>query len=307
MMLMQKTEKQECCVMKKFLAFALAALCAAPMLALTACRSAASDGGAASGASSSSTSVSASSSSSSGAAQVLTVGVDDTYPPMEYQDAGASSDVGFDIDFADAIGQKLGMKVKFVPTQWDGIFMALKAKKFDCIISSVSMTADRVKAYAFTKPYIANAQMIVVKTGDTSIKSQNDLKGKNVGCQTSTTANDSANYLLAHGTKFNLTTYDQIIQCFTALKAGKISAVIVDEVVGEYYIKQSPSEYASASVNLTNEPIGICFRPGDTALRDKVQAAVDSLSSAGTLKSISEKWFGKDLTSNIDTKLKTLG
>lgn len=238
----------------------------------------------------------------------LAVGVDDTYPPMEYKTTDSPDDVGFDIDLAKAVAQKLNMQLKLVPTAWDGIFMALNAKKFDCIISSVSMTADRLKSYSFTKPYIANAQMIVVRKGDTAIKAATDLIGKNVGCQIGTTANDSATYLQQKkGYKFNLTTYDQIIQAFSALKAKRVEAVIVDEVVGEYYIKQSPNDYESASVNLTNEPIGVCLRKSDTALRDKVQGAIDSLAADGSLKKMSEQWFGKDLTSSIDTNLRTLG
>lgn len=266
--------------MKKILALALAAICTFSVLSFSGCKAKDSN--------------------------VITVGVDDTYPPMEFKQSGNSADVGFDIDFGNEIGKRLGKQVKFQPIAWDGIFTALTAKKFDCIISSVSMTDERLKSYTFTKPYIANAQMIVVKKGDTSVTTQNDLAGKNVGCQVGTTASDSAETLQKKGVKFNLTTYDQIIQTFMALSSNKIQAVIVDEVVGEYYINKNPDKYQAAALKLTNEPIGICFRKSDTALRDKMQATIDKMAADGTLKKISEKWFGKDLTSNIDSKLKTL-
>lgn len=267
--------------MKKFLAIALAAISAVSVVSLSSC-------------------------SSAGSSNTLKIGVDDTYPPMEFKETSSTKDVGFDIDMATEIGKRLNKKVEFESTAWDGIFSALDSRKYDCIVSAVSLTPERQKKYAFTKPYIANAQMIVVKKGDESIKTQDDLKGRNVGCQVSTTANDSANTLLKKGMKFNLSTYDQIIQTFMALKSDKISAIVVDEVVGEYYINKSPNDYQAASVKLTNEPIGICFRKEDTALRDKVQKAIDGMNSDGTMKKISEKWFGKDLTSNIDTKLKEL-
>lgn len=267
--------------MKKLLAIALAGLCAASILSMSSCGSTANSAD-------------------------LTIGVDDTYPPMEYKDTKTGNDVGFDIELGNEIGKRINKKVKFQSTTWDGIFAALNSKKFDCIISSVSMTDDRTPKYTFTKPYIANAQMIVVKKGDSTITSQKDLSDKNVGCQVSTTASDSAAKLKSQGMKFNLSTYDQIIQCFQALKSNKISAIIVDEVVGEYYIAQNPNDYQAASVKLTNEPIGVCFRKSDTALRDTVQKALDSMTADGTMKKISIKWFGKDLTSDIDTKLKTM-
>ena len=284
--------------MKKILALALASLIAVSALALTSCSKSVQGG---------------SSSAASGASAVktieagtLTVGVDDSYPPMEYKDSSGNT-VGFDIDLANEIGKKLGLKVKFVSTAWDGIFQALGTGKFDCIISSVSMTEDRLKAYEFSKAYIANSQMIVVRPGDNSIKTPEDLTGKKVGCQISTTANDSANYLMKKkGIKFSLQTYDQVIQPFQDMKAGRLDAIIVDEVVGQYYIGQDSSHYKAAAVKLTNEPIGVCVKKGNTALRDEIQKAIDSTVSDGKMKSISEKWFKKDLTSGIDTKLKEL-
>lgn len=240
-------------------------------------------------------------------AGVLTIGVDDSYPPMEYKDDSGDT-VGFDVDMAKEIGKRLGKKVEFVSTAWDGVFQALNTNKFDTIISAVSMTDEREQAFEFTKPYIANAQMIVVKPGNDSIQKPEDLAGKKVGCQISTTASDSADYLQQkEGIKFTLSTYDQIIQPFQDMKAGRLDAIIVDEVVGQYYIAQSPKEYKAAAVKLTNEPIGACFKKGNTTLRDEVQKAIDAMNADGTMKKISQKWFKADLTSNIDSKLKTLG
>lgn len=233
---------------------------------------------------------------------VLKVGVDDSYPPMEYKD-DKNATVGFDVDLATEIGKKMGMKVELVSTAWDGIFQALNTDKFDTIISSVSITDERLQNFALTKPYVANAQVIVVKPSDNSIKEAKDLAGKKVGCQVNTTANDSANEFLKT-TKFDLKTYDQVIQPFADLKTGRLETVIVDEVVARYYVKQDPANFKVSSGKLTNEPIGICFKKSNTAMRDKVDKIIVELQKDGTLKKISEKWFGSDLTSNIDEKLK---
>jgi polar amino acid transport system substrate-binding protein len=98
-----------------------------------------------------------------------------------------------------------------------------------------------------------------------------------------------------------------VLEPFADMKAGRINAIIVDEVVGEYYIATDKKDYKAAAVKLTNEPIGACFKKDNTKLRDEVQKAIDSMVSDGTMKKISIKWFGKDLTSNIDPNLKTLG
>jgi polar amino acid transport system substrate-binding protein len=228
---------------------------------------------------------------------ILEVGVDDVYPPMEFKD-DAGTTMGFDIDLATEIGKKLNMEVKFTSTAWDGIFTALKAKKFDCIISSLSINEDRQKNYALTNAYIANSQVIVVSKNNTTIKSEKDLAGKKVGVQINTTADESCTKYL-ETMKFDVQKYDQIIQPFSDLKTGRLDAIVVDEVVAKYYISKDSASFALAGGKLTNEPIGIAFRINDTAMRDKVQKALDDLRADGTLKKISIKWFGEDLTSNI--------
>lgn len=244
------------------------------------------------------------SSSANASSKTIVIGVDDTYPPMEYRDS-SNSLVGFDVDMANEIAKRTGKTIQWKPTSFDGIFSALNSKKFDCIISSVSITKAREEKYIFSKPYIANSQMIVVKPGDNSIKAQTDLAGKTVGVQSGTTAKDAADKLTSDGIKFkDLKTYDQIIETFSDLKIGRLDAVIVDEVVGQYYIAQSPSDYKAAAVKLDNEPIGICFRKDSKTLRDKVQQAIDDMVADGTMATISKKWFGTDLTSNIDTELR---
>lgn len=242
----------------------------------------------------------------SAAKATLKVGVDDCYPPMEYKDDKMTT-IGFDIDLAKEIAKRMNMDIEFVSTAWDGIFQALKTDKFDCIISSVSMTTSRVTEYEFTKAYIANSQMIVVKPDNNTILAATDLTGKNVGYQVATTANESADKLKAQGIKFkSVKAYDQIIQPFSDMTAGRLDAIIVDEVVGQYYIGQDSTKFKAASVKLTNEPIGVCLKKGNVVLQAKIQVAIDSMIADGTMKQISMTWFKKDLTSNIDTVLKEM-
>jgi len=227
---------------------------------------------------------------------VLRVGLDDVTPPMEFKDeAGVTQ--GFDIDLANAIGKKLNKEIQIVPTSWDGIFPALKSNKFDCIISDVSITDERREEFLFTEPYLNNSQSIVVAKNSTIAKAE-DLKGKNVGVVTNSTGEEAANKLIEKA-PFELKKYDQTIQFFTDLKIGRIDALLTDVVTAKYYEKNNKEDYKVAVSDLNNEPLGICFNKNNTELKDKVEKAIDELRADGTLKSISEKWFGEDLVSNV--------
>jgi len=227
---------------------------------------------------------------------VLRVGLDNVTPPMEFTDDKGET-IGFDIDLANAIGEKLGKKVEIIPTAWDGIFMALKANKFDCIISDVSITEERLKEFAFSKPYINNSQSIVTAANST-ITSPEDLKDKKVGVVPNSTGEEAANKLVEK-IPFEIKKYDQTIQFFSDLKIGRIDALVTDIVTARYYVNTDKESYKVAVGDLNNEPLGICFKKDNTQLRDEVQKAIDALKEDGTLKSISEKWCGEDLVTNI--------
>ena len=232
---------------------------------------------------------------------VLTVGVDDTYPPMEYRDESGNM-TGFDVEMAKALGESMGMEVKFQSVAWEGIFGGLDVDKYDCIISSVSMTPERLENYEFTTPYLANGQVIVVKPGDESIKEAKDLASKKVGVQAGTTADTSVTkYEQEHG--IDLTRYDEIIQTFAAMETGRIDCIVVDYAVAIDYSMKHPDKYQISSVQLTNEPIAICIKKGNVEMKNKLQKALDDVRSKGILSDLSIKYLGEDYTENIDTNL----
>lgn len=236
-----------------------------------------------------------------GAPFKLVIGVDDTYPPMEFRDDNNEL-VGFDIDFAQALAKELGAEIEFVPTAWDGIFTGLTAGKYDCIISSVSTTEERLESYTFSKPYLSNGQVIVVEKGDTSIKSAEDLGGRKVGVQLETTA-DIAAKKQQEATPFELTQYDDIIQTFADLKTGRLEAIVVDYAVAIEYCSKDADKFEITTAQLTNEPIAVCMKK-DTDLKEKIDAAITKLQENGTMKEISNKWLGDDYVSDIDEELR---
>lgn len=234
----------------------------------------------------------------------LMVALEPEYPPMEYKD-DAGKLVGFDVDFANAIAAKLKLKVEFVECAWDGIFLGLDANKYDVVISSVSITQSRIdeKKMTLSKPYMNNGQFIAVRKGYTGVKTTDDLAGKKVGVQLSTTAEEACRKQLEK-TKFELTSYDSIQQAFMALEAGHVDVVVVDSVVAIDYVAKNPTKFEISSAKLTNEPFGIAMKYGNTALEKKINDAIKQLQDDGTLKKLSEKYLGADTTTNIDTVLK---
>lgn len=221
----------------------------------------------------------------------IVIGIDDTYPPMEFKDKDNKL-VGYDIDMANEIAKKLGVKVEFVPTAWDGIFMALQSKKFDVIHSTVSITDERKKTMIFTEPYIFGGNAIFVKADNTTVNSQDDFKGKIIGCQIGTTAQDVLSKM--SGMK-EVKKYNGMTEAFLDLKNGRIEAVVSDPQVGDYYIASQKDKFKKIKSLLNEEPIGVAFKKDDTDLRDGYQKAMDDLKKDGTLSKLSEKWFGHDI------------
>lgn len=225
----------------------------------------------------------------------LVIGIDDAFPPMEFR-TEKNELVGFDIDASKELGKRLGIKIEHVPTAWKGVIMSLKTKKFDIIWSGMSITEEREKEISFTKAYIMEKQVIVVKADNKMIKGLKDL-GENtvVGVQLGSTSEEA---LAKLNKKFKeIKKYDKNTDAFMDLKIGRIDALAVDELVGRYYLSQKPGEYSVLKEELLSEPIGIGIRKEDAELKDKIQKALDGMFKDGTMKKISIKWFGDDITS----------
>ena len=233
--------------------------------------------------------------------KVLKIGTDDTYPPFEFRDE-ANKLVGFEVDLAREIGEELGMEVEFISTSWAGIFNGLNSESYDVIMSATSITPKRLESYIFTDPHLTNGQVIVTRAGEGSITKPEELEGLKVGVQLETTA-DIAATKYNETVDFEMLRFDEVIQTFSAMKAGHVDVIVADYAVAIDYAAKDPESYQLTEVMLTNEPIAITIRKDDTDLRDTLNGALDALREDGTLKDLSVKWLGDDYTSNIDTEL----
>ena len=228
---------------------------------------------------------------------VLTVGTEIGYPPMEYFDTDGATPIGFDMELAQALADDMGLKLEIVDTAWDGIFAGVDTGKYDVILSSVSWLEERNEKYLLSKTYIANAPVIVVPN-DSTIADIQDLDGKSVAVQMETTADYLVQKYIADDLNTDLRQYEKVINAFDELKAGRVDAVCTDQVVASYYLGDAASDYKTVWESDEKEPICMCFKKGNDALKDAMEASLDNVKASGKLGEIATKYFGSDAPIN---------
>mgnify|MGYP000856450681 FL=1 len=225
----------------------------------------------------------------------FTVGFDQDFPPMGFVgDDGEFT--GFDLDLAAEVAKRLGKEIKYQPIAWDAKDMELASGNIDCIWNGFS-TKNREDKYTWTKPYMKNDQVFVVRS-DSNISSFEDLAGKTVEVQIDSSAEAvlKENAELS-GTFAKLQTVADFNTGFMDLEMGGVDALAMNSVVANYQItKRGSKGFKVLDKPLLSEEYAVGFKLGNTILRDEVQTALEEMKADGTLKSISEKWFGKDVT-----------
>ncbi|MDR1788160.1 MAG: ABC transporter substrate-binding protein [Treponema sp.] len=235
---------------------------------------------------------------------VLTVGMEIGYPPMEYFDADGTTPIGFDVSLGKAVAAKMGLAVEFVDTAWDGIFAGVDTGKYDCIMSSVTYTAERAENFNFTKPYIANSQLLVVRK-DSAFKPKtlDDLKDLRVTYQAETSSDTLATKWAAdNGIALKVFEYDKVMNCFDELSLGRVDVILVDSVVAADYVAKPDNPYEITSEVSSDEVLAVCIKKGNDALTEAIDKALDELFEEGILQEISQQVFGTDVVTSARTK-----
>ncbi|MET1026428.1 MAG: cystine ABC transporter substrate-binding protein [Dongiaceae bacterium] len=223
----------------------------------------------------------------------LQVGLEGTYPPFNYQDESGNL-TGFEVDFANALAAKLGVKADFKPTKWDGILAALDAQRFDVIINQVTITPERQQKYDFSEPYTVSGIQIIVRKGDEAkISKPDDLAGKAVGA---VVGSNYEKWLKDNEPKADIRTYDDDASRDQDLLVGRIDAVINDRLVAAERVKQYQGKLAVAGEPFAKQEQGIALRKGNPDFLAAINKAIDDFRTDGSLAKISEKWFGSDVT-----------
>ena len=222
------------------------------------------------------------------------VGLDDSFPPMGFRDDKGEI-VGFDIDLAKEAGKRMGVKVVFKPVQWDGILLSLNNKDIDVIWNGLTITDKRKQQIDFSKVYLQNKQIIVVKN-DSPIKSKKDLAGKKVGLQLGSSSETALNDdTTTSSTLKEIKKYSDNTEALMDLNQGRVDAVVADEVVGRYYISKKPGLYKVLDEDFGKEDYGVGIRKTDKTFKEELDKTLDAMKADGTANKISQKWFGKDI------------
>jgi len=225
----------------------------------------------------------------------FTLGLDDAFPPMGFREEKTNEIVGFDIDMAKEAAKRMGVEVKFQPVIWDVALDELNNGKVDVIWNGMTITPARQEKIAFTKPYITDKQIIVVKKGSPLVDKK-ALAGKKVGIQAASSAIEAVEKDKATFDSLGeLVQFDNNVDALLDLKSGRIDAVVVDEVVGRYYLAKHAEDYQVLTENFGEEAFGVGVRKADVTFLAELQKALDAMKADGTSTQISKKWFGEDL------------
>ncbi|GAB6100576.1 cystine ABC transporter substrate-binding protein [Halanaerocella petrolearia] len=226
--------------------------------------------------------------------KVLEVGLEGTYPPFNFETEDGQLK-GYDVEVAKEIAKRIGYQIEFVPTKWSGMFGALEARKFDMIVNQVAITPKRKEKYAFTEPYVYSGAQLIVKKGQDNIDSLEDLKGKKVGVGLGSNYEQIVKSFDKNN-EIEVKTYEVLLDTLNDLSIGRIDAALNDKLVAGINIKKT-----GLDLKLAGEPVkkvvnGIVLRKGNNKLLNKVNKALGQMKEDGTLKEISMKWFGVDVS-----------
>ena len=224
----------------------------------------------------------------------LRIGVEGAYPPFSAVDETGNL-VGFDIDIARALCAEMQVKCELVQQDWDGIIPALQAKKYDAIIASMSDTAERREQVSFTGHYYKDGAKFVRPEGSGIRVSYGGLAGKKVGVQRGTVTDS---FLTEEFAGVNIKRYDTLENAHLDLQQGRLELVLADQFVQQDWADKNAG-FEVTGHTYTNAKyfgnISIALRKGDTALRDKLSAAIKALRANGKYKEINDKYFSFDI------------
>lgn len=221
----------------------------------------------------------------------LTIGLEGTYSPYSYRKNNKLT--GFEVDLGKAVAKKMGLKANFVPTKWDSLIAGLGSGKYDVVMNNITQTPERAKQYNFSTPYIKSRFALIVPT-NSKIKNLKEIKGKKIVAGTGT---NNANIVKKY--QGNLTPNGDFSSSLDMVKQGRAAGTVNSrEAWYAYSKKNSTKGLKMIDVSSEQKPakISALFNKKDSAIQSSYNKALRQLQQDGTVKRLSEKYFGADIT-----------
>lgn len=223
----------------------------------------------------------------------LVVALEGAWQPWSYHDSSDTL-VGYDVEVSRAIAEKLGVEPEYVESDWDSLFAGLDAGRYDMVCNGVEVTEERAKTYDFTTPYGYIHTALAVRKDNEDIHTFEDLKGK-------TTANSLASTYMELAESYGATVQgiDTLEETIQLLTAGRIDATLNADVSFYDYLNVHPDadfKLVAQTAEASHVAIPV-LKSEDTAYLDALNTAIEELRADGTLKTLSEKYFGQDISS----------
>lgn len=225
----------------------------------------------------------------------IVMGLDDTFAPMGFRDDSGEL-VGFDVDLAKEVFDRAGLEVEFQPIDWSMKETELNTGNIDLIWNGYSITEERKEKVAFTQPYLENKQ-ITITLANSDIKTKEDLKSKKVAVQNGSSTLDAIMKYPDIVSEFDggePILFDTNNEAFMDLEAKRSEAVVADEVLARYYVKQRGAEkYKVLEDDFGKEEYGIGVRKSDTELLKLINDILDEMKADGSYDEVYSKWFSE--------------
>jgi polar amino acid transport system substrate-binding protein len=219
------------------------------------------------------------------AQDVLRVGTDATFPPMEYVENGKRT--GFDIELVEAVAKTLNKRIEWIDIDFKGLVPGLVSKRFDMAVSAIYITDERKKVVDFTDSYYAGGLVAMVKEGNTAIKTLADLNGKKVTVQVGT---KSVSYLASNYPQVQLVEVEKNQEMFNLVDIGRADAAVTGKPAAFQYVRTRGGQRVLEQ-QFTTEEYGMALRKDTPELTKAVNGALAKLKADGTYAQIVKKWF----------------
>ena len=232
----------------------------------------------------------------SGLKDSYVIGIDDTFAPMSFKNSNGDI-VGFDVELAEKTGEILGVEFTFQPIDWVLKETELNAGNIDLIWNGYSITDERKEKVSFSNPYLNNKQ-IIVTLADSKINKKEDLEDAVVSTQQSSSTLDALNSdetgIVEKFDGGEPVLYPTFIDVFNDLDSGRSHAIVVDEVLGRYIMKEKGNEnYKVLDDNFGEEEYGVGMRQEDTELQEGINKALSELKDSDAYDDIYNNWFAE--------------